>query len=60
MHSIDELRDIFLQHLQNARFTSEPKNLYEPNNYFLNPALFHHLLFWIFKSFPLIDIDRFF
>ncbi|MBK8353431.1 MAG: polyprenyl synthetase family protein [Saprospirales bacterium] len=35
MHSIDELRDIFLQHLQNARFTSEPKNLYEPNNYFL-------------------------
>lgn len=35
MHSIDELREIFLTHLQNARFTNEPKNLYEPNNYFL-------------------------
>ncbi|MFN8283892.1 MAG: polyprenyl synthetase family protein [Chitinophagales bacterium] len=35
MHSIDEIREIFLQHLHEARFVKEPKNLYEPNNYFL-------------------------
>lgn len=35
MHSIDELRELFLKHLQEARFNGEPNNLYEPNNYFL-------------------------
>lgn len=36
MHSIDELRERFLERLKTARFEQEPQNLYEPNNYFLH------------------------
>ncbi len=35
MHSIEELREIFIQYLQQESFQQEPQNLYEPNNYFL-------------------------
>ena len=35
MHSIEELRDIFSTYLNQESFQQEPKNLYEPNNYFL-------------------------
>lgn len=35
MHSIEELRNIFTDYLNHQSFQSEPKNLYEPNNYFL-------------------------
>jgi geranylgeranyl diphosphate synthase type II len=35
MHSIEELRDIFSTYLNQESFLQEPKNLYEPNNYFL-------------------------
>lgn len=35
MHSIEELRTIFSAYLEQESFQQEPKNLYEPNNYFL-------------------------
>jgi len=35
MHSIEELRKIFTAYLEQESFQQEPKNLYEPNNYFL-------------------------
>lgn len=35
MHSIEELREIFTAYLNQESFQQEPKNLYEPNNYFL-------------------------
>lgn len=35
MHSIEELRNIFSTYLEQESFQQEPKNLYEPNNYFL-------------------------
>jgi geranylgeranyl diphosphate synthase type II len=35
MHSIEELRALFTQYLNQESFSQEPKNLYEPNNYFL-------------------------
>ena len=35
MHSIEELREIFTTYLNQESFQQEPKNLYEPNNYFL-------------------------
>lgn len=35
MHSIEELREIFSAYLNQESFRQEPKNLYEPNNYFL-------------------------
>ena len=35
MHSIEELRIIFSAYLEQESFQQEPKNLYEPNNYFL-------------------------
>ncbi|MDB5228136.1 MAG: isoprenyl synthetase [Bacteroidota bacterium] len=35
MHSIEELRETFAKYLNDQSFTQEPKNLYEPNNYFL-------------------------
>ena len=35
MHSIEELRNIFLEHLSKNTFTQTPYELYEPNNYFL-------------------------
>ncbi|HNK12447.1 MAG TPA: polyprenyl synthetase family protein [Chitinophagales bacterium] len=35
MHSIEELRNIFLAYLQTENKIIEPKNLYEPNHYFL-------------------------
>lgn len=35
MHSIEELRKIFTAYLNQEAFRQEPKNLYEPNNYFL-------------------------
>ncbi len=36
MHSIEELRKIFTNYLEQESFQQEPKNLYEPNNYFLS------------------------
>lgn len=36
MHSIEELRKIFTQYLEQESFQQAPKNLYEPNNYFLS------------------------
>jgi geranylgeranyl diphosphate synthase type II len=35
MHSIEELRELFTAYLNQESFQQEPKNLYEPNNYFL-------------------------
>jgi len=35
MHSIEELRELFTAYLNHESFQQEPKNLYEPNNYFL-------------------------
>lgn len=35
MHSIEELREIFTNYLEQEAFRQEPRNLYEPNNYFL-------------------------
>lgn len=35
MHSIEELRKIFTEYLNQEASVPEPKNLYEPNNYFL-------------------------
>ncbi len=35
MHSIEELRELFLDELNKSRFTDAPAMLYEPNNYFL-------------------------
>ncbi len=35
MHSIEELRNIFSTYLEQESFQQEPRNLYEPNNYFL-------------------------
>ena len=35
MHTIEELRQVFTQYLNQEAFHEEPKNLYEPNNYFL-------------------------
>lgn len=35
MYSIDELRNLFVDYLNQESFQQEPKNLYEPNNYFL-------------------------
>ena len=35
MHSIEELRELFTAYLIQESFQQEPKNLYEPNNYFL-------------------------
>ena len=35
MHSIEELRTVFSTYLNQESFQQEPKNLYEPNNYFL-------------------------
>lgn len=35
MYSIDALRTLFIDYLNQESFQEEPKNLYEPNNYFL-------------------------
>ena len=35
MNSIESLREIFIKYLDSESFKEEPKNLYEPNNYFL-------------------------
>jgi len=35
MHSLEALREIFLAYMQSQAFCKEPRNLYEPNNYFL-------------------------
>ncbi|MCB0506767.1 MAG: polyprenyl synthetase family protein [Bacteroidetes bacterium] len=35
MHSIEEIRTIFTSYLQQETILREPKNLYEPNTYFL-------------------------
>lgn len=35
MHSIEEIRELFTAYLNQESFQSEPQNLYEPNNYFL-------------------------
>lgn len=35
MQEIEQLRSVFLNYLNQESFQKEPKNLYEPNNYFL-------------------------
>ena len=35
MHSIESLRELFTNYMNSESFKDEPKNLYEPNNYFL-------------------------
>ena len=36
MHILTNLREVFAEYLEDNQFYQNPKELYEPNNYFLN------------------------